>query len=78
MILPPSNTESLFHTLKENTIVKTITTYLQVQLVEVLVDKGDETLLDNLQLVGRVIKQGVESVTFTSHTNVLKNPKCKN
>ncbi len=37
-----------------------------------LVDKRDKALLDNLQLVGRVIKQGVESVTLTPHTDILK------
>ena len=44
---------------------------LQVDLVEVLVDEGDQRLLDHHQLVGSMIEQSVESVSFASHSDIV-------
>lgn len=45
--------------------------HLQVDLVQMLVDKGDKALLDHLELVGGVVKQGVKGVALTPHTDIV-------
>ena len=45
--------------------------HLQVDLVQMLVDKGDKALLDHLELVWGVVEQGVKGVALTPHTDIV-------
>lgn len=42
--------------------------HLQIDPVQVLVDKSEETLFDNLQLVWGVIQKSIKSVPLTTHS----------
>ena len=48
--------------------------HLKVDLVEMLVDKGHQGLLDNHQLVGSMVKESIEGISLTPHAHIIVAP----
>ena len=45
--------------------------HLQVDLVQLLVDEGDQRLLDNQQLLRSMVKESIKGVSLTPHPHII-------
>lgn len=45
--------------------------HLEVQLIQMFVDEGDERFLDNLKFLGGMVEESIESITLAAHSNVV-------